>query len=110
MLAIKRRHDNHDNVAGTVLNRSEQINGDGLNDLLAPPRNGEAEPQENGSEDNVVRVKRFALKPMAPEEAAMQMDLLGHGFFVFRDAGSNEVSVVYRRRSGGYGLIEPVAD
>jgi putative sigma-54 modulation protein len=110
MLSLKRRHDNRDDVAGTVLNRSEQINGDGLNDLLAAPNHGAEVAGENGIDDHVVRVKRFALKPMAPEEAAMQMDLLGHGFFVFRDAGSNEVSVVYRRRSGGYGLIEPVAD
>ncbi|MDF2441263.1 MAG: putative sigma-54 modulation protein, partial [Abditibacteriota bacterium] len=60
--------------------------------------------------DVMVRVKRFALKPMSAEEAALQMDLLGHEFFVFRDAQSNDVSVVYRRHSGGYGLIEPVAD
>ena len=60
--------------------------------------------------DNVVRVKRFALKPMSPEEAVLQMDLLGHNFFVFRDAENNQVSVVYKRQHGGYGLIEPVAD
>lgn len=60
--------------------------------------------------DNVVRVKRFALKPMSPEEAVLQMDLLGHNFFVFRDAENNQVSVVYKREHGGYGLIEPVAD
>jgi putative sigma-54 modulation protein len=57
-----------------------------------------------------VRTKRFALKPMAPEEAVLQMDLLGHNFFVFRDAETNQVSVVYKRQSGGYGLIEPIAD
>jgi putative sigma-54 modulation protein len=61
-------------------------------------------------DDNVVRTKRFALKPMAPEEAVLQMDLLGHNFFVFRDAETNQVSVVYKRQSGGYGLIEPIAD
>jgi putative sigma-54 modulation protein len=60
--------------------------------------------------DNVVRVKRFALKPMSPEEAVLQMDLLGHNFFVFRDAENNQISVVYKRQHGGYGLIEPVAD
>ena len=68
---------------------------------------------DNGDDDNaddVVRVKRFALKPMAPEEAVLQMDLLGHNFFVFRDAESNQVSVVYKRQDGGYGLIEPIAD
>ncbi len=60
--------------------------------------------------DSMVRVKRFALKPMSPDEAALQMDLLGHDFFVFRNSRDNEVGVVYRRNSGGYGLIEPVPD
>lgn len=54
----------------------------------------------------VVRTKRFALKPMDVDEAIMQMELLGHDFFVFRDAASGEVSVVYKRRDGNYGLIE----
>ena len=67
-------------------------------------------PAEEDAADNVVRTKRFALKPMAPEEAVLQMDLLGHNFFVFRDAESNQVSVVYKRQDGGYGLIEPIAD
>jgi putative sigma-54 modulation protein len=58
----------------------------------------------------LVRRKQFALKPMSPDEAALQMDLLGHDFFVFRDAKNNQVSVVYHRSSGGYGLIEPVVD
>lgn len=58
----------------------------------------------------LVRVKRFALKPMSPDEAALQMDLLGHDFFVFRNSRDHEVGVVYRRSSGGYGLIEPVND
>ncbi|HHX23558.1 MAG TPA: ribosome-associated translation inhibitor RaiA [Thermoanaerobacterales bacterium] len=59
------------------------------------------------NEPKIVRVKRFALKPMDIEEAVMQMDLLGHDFFVFSNAESNEVNVVYKRRDGNYGLIEP---
>jgi putative sigma-54 modulation protein len=58
----------------------------------------------------LVRRKRFAVKPMSPDEATLQMDLLGHDFFVFRDCKNNQISVVYRRGSGGYGLLEPVAD
>lgn len=58
-------------------------------------------------EPRVVRSKRFAVKPMPVEEAIMQMDLIGHDFFVFRNADSNEVNVVYKRRNGQYGLIEP---
>lgn len=55
----------------------------------------------------IVKTKRFSLKPMSVEEAILQMDLLGHSFFVFASADSESVSVVYRRRDGQYGLIEP---
>lgn len=60
--------------------------------------------EQNGQ---IVRVKRFALKPMPAEEAVLQMNLLGHDFFVFTSSESNQVSVVYRRHDGNYGLIEP---
>lgn len=56
---------------------------------------------------NVVRTKRFAVKPMTVEEAILQMNLLGHEFFMFSNAKSREVNVVYRRKDGNYGLIEP---
>ncbi len=59
---------------------------------------------------NIVRTKRFALKPMDEEEAIMQMNLLGHTFFVFFNANSDEVNVVYKRKDGNYGLIEPNFD
>jgi putative sigma-54 modulation protein len=62
--------------------------------------------QENKKED-VVKVKRFPLRPMSSEEAAMQMDLLGHSFFMFRDAESGSVSVIYRRKDGGFGILVP---
>lgn len=55
----------------------------------------------------VVRTKRFAVKPMDTEEAILQMNLINHDFYVFRDATSEEVNVVYRRKDGRYGLIEP---
>lgn len=51
--------------------------------------------------------KKFAIKPMSVEEAAMQMDLLGHDFFVFTNANTEQVNVVYKRKDGNYGLIEP---
>jgi putative sigma-54 modulation protein len=59
------------------------------------------------SAPSIVRTKRFALKPMTAEEAALQLELLGHEFFVFRHAGSQEINVLYKRRDGNYGLIEP---
>lgn len=55
----------------------------------------------------IVRTKRFAVKPMDPEEACIQMELLGHGFYVFTNAESGDVNVVYKRKGSTYGLIEP---
>ena len=55
----------------------------------------------------IVKTKQFAVKPMAPDEAVLQLELVGHDFFVFRNADSDKVNVVYRRRDGNYGLIEP---
>jgi putative sigma-54 modulation protein len=58
-------------------------------------------------EGKVVKVKRFPLKPMDEEEAILQMELLRHAFFVFRNGETGEVNVVYKRKDGHYGLIEP---
>lgn len=62
---------------------------------------------EEDVDGQIVRVKKFAFKPMTAEEAVLQMDLLGHDFFVFSNAETDEVNVVYRRHDGNYGLIEP---
>lgn len=59
------------------------------------------------SDINIARVKEISLKPMNTEEAVMQMELLGHDFFVFYDAADMDVRVVYKRRKGDYGLIVP---
>lgn len=59
------------------------------------------------NEIRIVRTKRFGVKPMFPEDACMQMDLLGHNFFVFSNAETEEVNVVYKRKDGSFGLIEP---
>ena len=56
-------------------------------------------------EFNIVRTKRFAVKPMSAEEAILQMNLLHHDFFVFRDSENDCLSIVYQRKAGGYGLI-----
>lgn len=58
-------------------------------------------------EPQIVRTKKFALKPMSAEEAVLQMNLLGHSFFVYFDDEAQEVNVVYKRKDGNYGLIEP---
>jgi putative sigma-54 modulation protein len=55
----------------------------------------------------IMRTKRFAYKPMPVDEAVLQMNLLGHAFFVFSNAETEQVNVVYKRKDGNYGLIEP---
>ena len=56
---------------------------------------------------NIERIKSFAVKPMDPEEAVMELELIGHSFYVFLNSLTNEVNVVYKRKNGSYGLIEP---
>ena len=58
----------------------------------------------------IVRTKRFAVKPMSVEEAILQMNLLGHNFFVFRDIDSESIDIVYKRKDEGYGLIETLEE
>ena len=92
------RERRHDNRNGLELERAS------VADMNGVPH----EEREEEHYDTHVRTKQFVVKPMSPDEAALQMDLLGHNFYVFRDAESNDVSVVYKRHSGGYGLLEPV--
>ena len=84
-----------------------------------PPAEAEAEPAtaavpetaaggNNHDEPRVVKSKQFALKPMSVDEATMQLELIGHTFFVFTNAETNDTNIVYRRNDGHYGLIEPV--
>lgn len=62
---------------------------------------------EDPEEVKIIRIKQFGMKPMYPEDACIQMELLGHNFFVFRNAETEEVNVVYKRKGNTYGLIEP---
>lgn len=64
------------------------------------------EPVEEEKEFKIVRTKRFATKPMSAEEAILQMNLLGHQFYIFSNADTGESNVVYKRKNGDYGLIE----
>jgi putative sigma-54 modulation protein len=73
----------------------------------APPP-AEAPPVElDDTATAITKTKQFAVNPMTPDEAVLQLELIGHDFFVFRNAESNGINVVYRRRDGHYGLIEP---
>lgn len=66
------------------------------------------EEDERPEEDiRIVKTKKFAIKPIDPEEACLQMEMLGHNFYVFLNADTDQVNVVYRRKNGTYGLIEP---
>lgn len=62
---------------------------------------------EEAEDEPIIKTKNFPLRPMTPEEAILQMNLLGHSFFVFSDSVTGEVNVVYRRSDGDYGLIIP---
>lgn len=65
------------------------------------------EEYDNDEDIRIEKVKKFAVKPMDPEEACVQMELLGHSFYVFLNSDTDQVSVVYKRKGNTYGLIEP---
>ena len=78
--------------------------------LIAKRAEGTPEPAPElpePSEPSIVRTKRYVLRPMAAEDAALEMEALGHAFFVFRNVDTDLVSVIYLRHDGDYGLIEP---
>lgn len=87
----------------TKVNRKFRQDGNIKNLFKESPLNG----KEDEDELKVVRTKRFNIKPMDVEEAILQMDMLGHSFFVFSSAETDEMNVVYKRKDGRYGLIEP---
>ncbi len=67
----------------------------------------ESTKPDDGNLKNIVKVKRFEIKPMTPEEATLQMELLGHDFYVFINAETGKTAVVYKRKDKDYGIIEP---
>ena len=86
-----------------VRKSSETVRGGGRDEQEDIDRSGEDEPG-----GRVVKVKRFAIEPMFEEDAVARMEELGHAFFVFVNAENERVSILYRRREGDFGLIEPV--
>jgi putative sigma-54 modulation protein len=81
---------------------------DEIESVLSREAIGTVEP--DATRPQVVKTKRFDMQPMFEEDAITQMEELGHAFFVFLDAETEQVAVVYRRTDGNYGLIEPVTD
>ena len=90
----------------TKINRKSRQKGAAKHIFAEMEKNNREQTADDDSID-IVRTKRFNLKPMDSEEAVLQMDMLGHDFFVFTNANSGNTNVVYRRHDGKYGLIEP---
>ncbi|MGC8483629.1 MAG: sigma 54 modulation/S30EA ribosomal C-terminal domain-containing protein, partial [Thermodesulfobium sp.] len=67
----------------------------------------EQKNEEISPEGEIIKIKRFPFKPITPEEAIIDMELLGHNFYVFINSQTMDVNVIYSRNDGGYGLIEP---
>ena len=76
-------------------------------DDYAAPDNGADDGEDGEALGDVARVKRHEMSPMSVEDAILQMEMLGHGFFLFFNMDANEYNVAYRRRDGDYGIIEP---
>lgn len=85
----------------------KQIHSVALDQYVEEYVNAGAEPEEKYE---LVRSKHFMVKPMTVQEAILQMNMLEHQFFLFRDEDSGEINVVYRRKAGNYGLLEPTDD
>jgi putative sigma-54 modulation protein len=106
------RADTLDTALDTVVDRLERQLGRhrerqairGRPNTSATPVDDVEETEDAGT---ITRRKKFSLKPVSAEEAAEQMELLGHGFFVFHNSQTGQVNVVYRRWDGNYGLLEP---
>jgi putative sigma-54 modulation protein len=103
---MKRQIDRYKRKRRGVLRRAQQEEAQ-VSMLREPVVDEEQDEEEEG---DIVRVKRFSVAPMDPEEAVEQMELLGHDFFVFFNADDGQMNVVYRRRDGDYGLIQPELD
>ncbi|SHF89082.1 ribosome hibernation-promoting factor, HPF/YfiA family [Ornithinibacillus halophilus] len=91
----------------TKVNRKFRQNGAAKHIFAELEKEAKTDEFESDDEIEIVRTKRFNLKPMDSEEAVLQMDMLGHAFYVYKDAVSGDTNVVYRRKDGKYGLIEP---
>lgn len=96
-------NDAYDLLVRRVVKYRKRL-GDKLTSAAAELPVAPAEPEE---EYEIIREKHFAVKPATVEEAILQMNLLGHSFYVFRSADTGSIQVVYRRTDGGYGLLVP---
>jgi ribosome hibernation promoting factor len=93
-------------VSRTHAARRNRVAAGDADAASAPDGDSERDDDELGVLNRIVKTKRLAMKPMGPEEAALQMELLGHDFFLFTNAENGHAAVLYRRRDGNLGLIE----
>ena len=114
---VRRVKKYHDRIHGRTRHGRERVAVPALAPDLEPVAAAAAvsdeligEPEHAGDNGRIVKSKQFALKPMSVHEATLQMELVGHDFFVFMNAESNRTNVVYRRKDGHYGHIEPAED
>ena len=105
---MKRQMDRYKRKRRGVLRRAQQSEAEA--EALPEGMVDEEEYEDEDESGSIVRVKRFRVVPMDPEEAVEQMELLGHDFFVFFNVDEAQINVVYRRRAGDYGLIQPDLD
>ncbi len=111
---VRRVKKYHDKIHGKTRHGHDKIVAPSPEPELAPVAASAAladelagEMEYAGDNGRIVKTKQFALKPMSVQEATLQLELVGHDFFVFTNAESNRTNVVYRRNDGHYGLIEP---
>ncbi|ACV64665.1 sigma 54 modulation protein/ribosomal protein S30EA [Desulfofarcimen acetoxidans DSM 771] len=100
-LVVEKLEKQINRFKGKLSRRGRALNG--------VPYVSETQAAVDDDAPKILRNKRFNMKPMSVEEAVLQMNLLGHSFFVFSNADSDRANVVYKRKDGNYGLIEPEA-
>jgi putative sigma-54 modulation protein len=107
---IERRLGRHKGKLVRLRKQGPRRGDEPVNIEAVTPLEDQDDEQEELEEFNIIRTKTHSLKPMSPQEAVLQMEMVGHDFYVFIDAATEQVAVVYRRRNGGFGLIAPTAE
>jgi len=95
-----------DKLEGQIRKQKTKLQRRNYEDSLRFQNISSYEDDSKSEEPTIVKTKRFAMKPMSEEEAVLQMELLGHDFYVYKNSNTNQVNVLYKRNDGNYGLIE----
>jgi putative sigma-54 modulation protein len=95
-----------DKLEGQIRKQKTKLQKRNYENSLRIPVSSSYEEDLTSEEPQIVKTKRFAMKPMSDEEAVLQMELLDHDFFVYKNSHTNQVNVLYKRKDGNYGLIE----